>query len=381
MLKKILLTLLGVLVVVGIIAGVKAMQIKSLMAMGAQQHETPVLVTASPSRLEKWDPAIPAIGSLSAVEGVTVSAELGGKVTKIAFEAGSTVKAGDLLVQLDTSTEEAQLRAAEAAADLAKITLNRSRELIGSKTISQSEYDTANAQYKQALAQADGIRAVIAKKTIRAPFDGHLGIRLVNTGQILGEGAPVVSLQALNPIYVNFLLPQQRLGQLAGGLTVRVTSDAAPDHPVTGKITAIDPEVETATRNVRVQATLDNRDQRLRPGMFVNVDVVLPQPETVLVIPNTAVLNAPYGDTVFVVEEKTVKDEKTGETHTEKRLRQEIVRVGSKRGDFVAISSGNIKEGDSVVTSGVFKLRPNSLVTVDNTLAPDSQLAPKPADS
>lgn len=381
MLKKILLTLLGVVLVVGIIAGVKAMQIKSLMAMGAGHQETPVRVTATPSRLEKWDSAIPAIGSLSAVEGLTVSAEVGGKVTKIAFEAGSTVKAGELLVQLDTSTEEAQLRAAEAAADLAKITLNRSRELIESKTISQSEYDTANAQYKQALAQAEGIRAIIAKKTIRAPFGGHLGIRLINTGQILRDGGPVVSLQALNPIYVDFLLPQQRLGQLANGLTVRVTSDAAPDHPVPGKITAINPEVETATRNVRVQATLDNRDQRLRPGMFVNVDVVMPQPETVLVIPNTAVLNAPYGNTVFVVDEKTVKDEKTGETHAEKRLRQEIVRIGSKRGDFVAISSGNIKEGDIVVTSGVFKLRPNSLVIVDNTLAPDSQIAPKPPDS
>jgi membrane fusion protein (multidrug efflux system) len=310
------------------------------------------------------------------VQGVTVATELAGKITKIAFESGATVAAGDLLVQLDTSTEEAQLRAAEAAAALAKLNLDRAKELREKNTTSQAELDATDAQAKQADAQADSIRAVIAKKTIRAPFAGRLGLRLVNLGQILKEGDAIVSLQTLDPIYVNFSLPQQRLSELNVGGVVRVTSDAAPGETLEGKVTAVNPDVDVVTRNVRVQATFDNPGDKLRPGMFAAVTVVLPTKENVRAIPVSAVLYAPYGDSVFVIDEK--KNEKTGQT--EKVLRQQFVRLGTARGDFVAVVSG-LKEGESVVTTGVFKLRPGETVVIDNTLAPNAQLAPKPSDT
>ena len=234
----------------------------------------------------------------------------------------------------------------------------------------------ADAQFKQSSAQADNIRAVIAKKTIRAPFAGRLGIRQVNLGQSLKAGDPIVSLQALDPIFVNFMLPQQRLAQLARGFVVRVTSDALTGQTIEGRITAINPDVDSATRNVRVEATLANADERLHPGMYVNVSVVLPSSDQVLVIPATAVLYAPYGDSVFVVENR--QDERTGQAHPV--LRQQFVRLGQHRGDFVAVTSG-VKAGETVVTTGVFKLRNGIAVVVDNRLAPNAQLAPKPDDT
>ncbi len=255
---------------------------------------------------------------------------------------------------------------------LAKINLDRARELIGKASISQSEVDTADAQFKQAAAQADNVRAAIAKKTIRAPFTGRLGIRLVNLGQTLKEGEGIVSLQTLDPIFINFTLPQQELARLAISLTVRVTSDAAPGQALEGKITAINPEVDASTRNVRVQATLANPSFVLRPGMFASAAVVLPSKDTVLAIPASAVLYAPYGDSVFVVEPAK---EGGGQV-----VRQQFVRLGVARGDYVAIKSG-LKVGETVVTTGVFKLRNGTAVTVDNTLSPDFKLDPKPTDS
>jgi membrane fusion protein (multidrug efflux system) len=320
---------------------------------------------------------IESVGSLAAVQGVNVAAELDGKIVHIAFEPGTTVKEGDLLVQQDTSTEEAQLRSAEASVTLAKVSLRRDHELMAQSTISQSELDSAEAQFKQAEAQADDIRAAISKKTIRAPFAGRLGIRLVNLGQSLKSGDPIVSLQALDPIFVDFQLPQQRLAELARNLVVRVTSDAlAPNEVVEGKITAINPDVDSATRNVRVQATLANPRERLHPGMFVNTAVLLPKADHVLVIPATAVLYAPYGNSVFVVEEK--KGENSGTP--DRMVRQQVVRLGESRGDFVAVTSG-LRDGETVVTTGVFKLRNGIAVTVDNQLAPAAELAPKPNDT
>jgi membrane fusion protein (multidrug efflux system) len=295
---------------------------------------------------------------------------------RIAFEPGTKVKAGDLLLQQDTASEKAQLRAAEAAAALAKLELERSRKLLTKQAVAKAKYDSDNAQYKQAEAQIDGIRATIRKKTIRAPFAGSLGIRLVNLGQILNEGEPIVSLQSIDPIFVNFSLPQQQLGQVKPGLKVRVTTDALAGQAIEGEITAISPEVDATTRNIRVQATVANRQERLRPGMFVNVAVVLPASEEVLVIPTTAVLYAPYGDTVFVVQEK--KTEK-GDQPIEV-VQQKIVQLGEKRGDFVALVSG-LNQGERVVSTGVFKLRNDQAVVVDNTLAPEFKLAPQPEDS
>jgi membrane fusion protein (multidrug efflux system) len=295
---------------------------------------------------------------------------------RIAFEPGTKVKAGDLLLQQDISSEKAQLRAAEATLALTKLDLERSSKLLATKAVAKAKYDSDFAQYKQAVAQIDGIRATIRKKTIRAPFDGSLGIRLVNLGQVLNEGEPIVSLQTINPIFVNFFLPQQQLAQVKPGLKVRVTTDALSGEVIEGEITAISPEVDVATRNIRIQATVANNQERLRPGMFVNVAVVLPSRGEVLAIPATAVLYAPYGDTVFVVNEK----EREKDLQSVKVVQQKIVQLGEKRGDFVAIVSG-LEKGETVVSTGVFKLRNDQTVVVDNTLAPVFKLAPKPEDS
>ncbi len=376
MLQKFTVTTLIIILTVGAIVGTKIMQFKAMGAAGAAMVIPAETVTATTAKEENWENNITATGSVVAVQGVTVATEMAGKIAKITFESGATVAAGDLLVQLDTSTEEAQLRAAEAGSALAKLNLDRAKELREKNTTSQADLDSSDAQAKQTDAQADNIRAVIAKKTIRAPFAGRLGLRLVNLGQILKEGDAIVSLQTLDPIYVNFSLPQQRLAELSVGGVVRVTSDASPGETMEGKVTAVNPDVDAVTRNVRVQATLTNAGDKLRPGMFATVTVVLPTKENVRVIPVSAVLYAPYGDTVFVIDEK--KNEKTGQM--EKILRQQIVRLGTARGDFVAVVSG-LKEGESIVTSGVFKLRPGEAVVVDNTLAPNAQLAPKPSDT
>jgi membrane fusion protein (multidrug efflux system) len=305
-----------------------------------------------------------------------VTAELKGRVVNIAFEPGTMVRTGDLLVQQDISSETAQLRASEAAVTLAKLTLERTRKLLAEKTVSQSQYDNADAQYKQASAQLDTIRSAISKKTIRAPFAGRLGIRLINRGQILNEGDAIVSLQSLDPIFINFSLPQQQLAQVQPGLTVRVTTDVLPDRVIESKITAINPAVDAATRNIRVQATAENPQEQLRPGMFVNVAVVLPAQEKVLPIPSTAVLYAPYSDSVFVVEEK--KNEKTGQPG--KIVRQQFVQLGKKRGDFIAVTSG-LKGGETIVSTGVFKLRNGQAVVVNNALAPEFKLMPETKDN
>jgi membrane fusion protein (multidrug efflux system) len=376
MTKRIIFTILGVLVMIGILGGIKGLQINRMIAIGSQSTPPPETVTTAVVRSESWEALITSVGSLEAVQGVMLTAELPGKVVRIAFEPGTKVKAGDLLLQQDTSSEEAQLRSAEATVALTKLDLERSSKLLTKKAVAQAKYDTDNAQYKQAMAQIDGIRASIRKKTIRAPFAGNLGIRLVNLGQNLNEGEPIVSLQTIDPIFVNFSLPQQQLAQVKPGLKVRVTTDALPGQVIEGEITAISPEVDVATRNIRVQATVANSQERLRPGMFVNVSVVLPSREEVLAIPTTAVLYAPYGDMVFVVHEK----ESGKGVQLVKVLRQKIVQLGEKRGDFVAIVSG-LDKGETVVSTGVFKLRNDQAVVVDNTLAPVFRLAPKPEDS
>jgi membrane fusion protein, multidrug efflux system len=376
MIKKIIITVVGLLVVVGILGGIKGLQIERMIAQGKQFSPPPEPVTTAVARKESWTSLLNAVGSLEAVQGVIVTAELSGKVERIGFEPGTKVKTGELLVQQDISAENAQLRAAEASLTLAKIELERKSKLLAQKTISRSEYDNAEAQFKQAAAQADTIRAAIKKKTIRAPFDGRLGIRLVNVGQVLKEGDAIVSLQLIDPIFVNFSLPQQQLAQVKTGLIVQVTTDALPGQAVDGKITAINPQVDTATRNIQMQATVENPEERLRPGMFVNVAVVLPARKDVLAIPATAVLYAPYSDSVFVVEEK--KEEKNGQPG--QVVRQKFVRLGEKKGDYVAIASG-LEEGDTVVTTGVFKLRNGQSVVVNNAVTPEFKLNPEPEES
>ena len=376
MIKRIIITIVGLLVVIGILGGIKGLQIERMIAQGKQFSPPPEPVTTAVARKETWESLLTAVGSLEAVQGVIVTAELSGKVERIGFEPGTKVKTGELLVQQDISAENAQLRAAEANLTLAKIDLERKSKLLAQKTISRSEYDNAEAMFKEAAAQADTIRAAIKKKTIRAPFAGRLGIRLVNMGQVLKEGDAIVSLQLIDPIFVNFSLPQQQLAQVTSGLTVQVTTDALPGQVVDGKITAINPQVDAATRNIQMQATVGNPEERLRPGMFVNVAVVLPARKDVLAIPATAVLYAPYSDSVFVVEEK--KEEKNAQPG--QVVRQKFVRLGEKKGDYVAIVSG-LEEGDTVVTTGVFKLRNGQSVVVDNAVTPEFKLNPKPEES
>lgn len=382
MLRKTLLFIGAFVAVLAVIGGtlfvIKTRQFKSMGETGAAAAAMmpPTKVNAAVAEPDEWENSLSATGSLVAVQGVTITAEIPGKVARIAFESGATAKQGDLLIELDASTEIAQLRAAEATAALAKANLERARELRESNTNSAAEMDAADAQAKQAAAQVESIRAVIAKKAIRAPFTGRLGLRLVNLGQIIRDGEAITNLQTLDPIYVNFSLPQQRIPQLAIGNVVRVTTDAAPGKTFEGKINAINPEVDMVTRNVRVQATITNEAETLRPGMFAKVAVVMPQREKVLAVPATAILHAPYGDSVFIVDEK--KDEKTGAA--QQVLRQQFVRLGSARGDFVNVTEG-LKKGERVVTSGVFKLRPGMAVEVDNALAPEAKLEPKPADA
>jgi membrane fusion protein (multidrug efflux system) len=288
---------------------------------------------------------------------------------EIAFEPGAKVKRGDLLIRQDTSVEEAQLPGAEAQVTLTQSVLARDVEMLKEKIISQADYDAATASHQQAMAQVETVRAIIAKKSVRAPFGGRLGVRQVNLGQILREGDPIVTLQSLDPIYVNFALPQQELSRLRAGLPVRVTSDALPGLAIDGRITTVNPLVDAETRNVQLQATVANPEEKLHPGMFVNAAIGLPVRKKVVAIPATSVLYAPYGDSVFVV----VAD-KEGKG---KVVRQQFVRLGERRGDFVAVTDG-LKEGEAIVSTGVFKLRNGQPVVVDNRLAPEFRLAPRP---
>ncbi|HEX9593820.1 MAG TPA: efflux RND transporter periplasmic adaptor subunit [bacterium] len=380
MTRRVLLTLVGLIVVIGILAGIKGLQIRRMVAQGASFVPPPETVTTAQARMASWESVLTSVASLTAVQGVTVAAELPGKVARIAFESGARVHGGDLLVQQDLSSEEAALPGAEAAVTLAQADLARVQDLRGRKIASPSEEDAAVAKLKAAVAAADAIRAAIAKKTIRAPFAGRLGIRLINLGQMLRDGDEIISLQSLDPVFVNFLLPQQLLAEVRPGLVVRVTSDALPEQVIEGTITAINPEVDAATRNGRVQATVANPDEALRPGMFVSVAVVLPGRKPVLTIPATAVLHAPYSDSVFVVEEQEGAAGNPAGDPPAKVLRQQFIRLGEQRGDFVVVLSG-LKEGDTVVSTGAFKLRNGQAVVVDNTLSPQFQLAPTPEDS
>ncbi len=378
--RKIRWAALGIIVVLPIVGGivtVKFLQFRAMGAASAQQVMLPEPVTVVEVREELWRPRVSSVGSVAAVQGTHVSTEVDGTVREIKFEGGSSVNTGDELLKLDADIEQAQLRAAEAAADWARVSFERAKELIKSRLISQAELDSADASLKQANAQVDNIRAVIAKKTVRAPFAGKLGIRRISVGQFLDKGSPVVSLQSLDPVYVEFSLPQQRLGQLAEGLKVAVSSDAYPGQPFEGTITAINPDIDSVTRNVRVQATLANTDGRLRPGMFVAVDMILAQSEKVLFIPAAAILHAPFGDSVFVIEPG---EEALPDGTWPLVARQRLVRLGARQGDFVIATEG-VARGERIVSTGAFKLRPGTHVVIDNTLAPRFTFAPNPENT
>jgi len=364
----------GLVILIILLVGLKAMQIAKMM--GSPMVMPPTTVSSVVVKEEDWAPKLSAVGSVSAVQGAVVSTELGGVVSKIAFENGSTAKKGDLLMQLDTSAEEAQLHSAEADLALARADVERSRDLAARKVISRADSDSAESKFNRLNAVVDQMRSNIRKKTVVAPFDGQLGIRQVNVGQSIDARLPVVQLTALEPVFVDFSLPEQYLSQLSNGLDVNVRVDALPDHDFKGKLTAVNSMVDSVTRNVTAQATLQNPEHTLRPGMFAKVEVLLPQKSKTLVIPGSAVSYAPFGDSVYVIEKK--KDEKTGKES--QILRQQFVRVGEARGDFVAVTQG-LKPGETIVSTGVFKLRNGMNVTINNDLAPKPQERPNPVDS
>jgi len=366
----------GLLALVVLLVGIKGLQISKMMAAAKAMTPPPQTVSSAEVREENWAPVLSAIGSVSAVQGAIIAAELGGVVSEIKFENGGVAKKGDVIMKLDASQEEALLRSAEAEAELARTDLERTQGLASQKVVSKAELDAAESKFRRLTAIVDQMRSNIRKKTLVAPFDGHVGIRQVNVGQMINAGQQVVALTSLDPVYVDFALPQQHLGQLSQGLEVRVRSDAVPGREFKGKLTAINSMVDTVTRNVSVQATLENADHVLRPGMFAKAEVVLPEKSSALVIPGSAVSYAPYGDSVFVIEKKT--DEKTGkETQV---IRQQFVRIGEARGDFVSVTEG-LKARETVVGTGVFKLRNGMAVTINNDLAPKPQVNPTPVDS
>jgi membrane fusion protein (multidrug efflux system) len=371
MMKRMLIMLGLALLFIAAIGAWKVIQVRAAIAQFAKYAPPPTAVTTTVVAHERWQPALSAVGSLRAVNGVTVSTDLAGIISEISFQSGTSVKKGDLLVKLDTRQEEAQLRSAEARSDLAKISLDRQNRLVSDGAVSRSDYDIAESESRQAIAAVDNAQALIARKTITAPFDGSVGIRRVDLGQYLDVGTPIVALQSLDPIYVEFALPQQDLGQIAVGKTLRIKAAGVAGEQFTGEITAIDSRLDDSTRNVTIQGTIKNPDNRLLPGMFVGVDVLLPEKDAIFV-PTSSISYAPYGDSVFVVKSKQGADASAA-----KEVEQQFVKLGPSRGDQVTVISG-VKEGDEIVSSGVFKLRAGAAVQVNNSVQPGNEVNPNP---
>jgi membrane fusion protein (multidrug efflux system) len=374
MLKRLLVTLAVMIAIIAGLGFVKFKQIQTAIAQGAAYRPPPEAVTTVVAKRTTWPTSLSAIGTVEAVQGVTVSADLPGIVDSLPFQSGTAVRKGDVLAELDAREERAQLAAAEAARDLARVDFNRMKGLLAERVVSQAEYDQASEAQKQAEAHVNEIRATIARKTVRAPFSGILGIRRANLGQYLSAGDPIVSLQSLRPIHVNFGVPQQALRTVREGCVVRITS-AGLSGEFNGRVTAMDAVVDAGTRNAQVQATLANADGRLRPGMFVDVRVLVGASRSVIALPASAINYAPYGDSVFVVTNLKGPD---GTTY--RGVRQQFVTVDGTRGDQVAIVSG-VAPGDEVVTSGVFKLRNGTAVLVNNEVKPANSPNPKPENS
>ncbi|HXY40120.1 MAG TPA: efflux RND transporter periplasmic adaptor subunit [Vicinamibacteria bacterium] len=376
MTKRFWLVLMLSLGAVALLGVVKFFQVQAMVAQAASFQPPPEAVTTIKARQEQWPTTLEAIGTVAAVHGVTVSADLPGVVETIAFDSGRTVTAGEVLVRLDSRQEQAQLAAAEAQRDLARLNLDRTRGLVEQGIVAVADSDRVVAEYKQAVARVGEIRATIERKQIKAPFAGVLGIRQVNLGQYMNAGNPVVPLQSLDPIYVNFSVPQQQAGALRVGGDVEVTADARQPEPLQGRVSALDSVVDPATRNVQVQATFRNPDARLRPGMFVQAHVHVGEAARVLTLPASAISYAPYGDSVFVVAQL----EPPGGGRGYRGVRQQFVKLGPTRGDQVAVVSG-LTAGDEVVTSGAFKLRNGAAVLVNNVVQPGNDPRPQPEDN
>ena len=375
MVKRMFLMLAVMLIFIAALGFVKFQQIQTAIAKGAAFQPPPAAVTTIVAAQEEWPATLSAIGTMAAVQGVTVSADLPGTVDRITFESGRAVREGEVLAELDTRQERAQLAAIEAQRELARLNYERMKGLLSDRVVSQAEFDRAMAEEKQTTAQVGEIQATIDRKTIRAPFSGVLGIRQVNLGQYLAAGDPLVPLQSLDPIYVNFGVPQQDIPRIRVGHRVTVRADDLAGAEFSGRVTAFDSIVDEATRNVQVQATLSNPGGKLRPGMFVQTELSLGSSRTVIALPASAISYAPFGDSVFIVTD--LKGE-NGQSY--RGVRQQFVKLGGARGDQIAVISG-VTPGDEVVTSGVFKLRNGAAVQINNNVQPSNNRAPKPEDS
>jgi membrane fusion protein, multidrug efflux system len=365
--------ILGVILLVG---GIGFVVFRNIMKQIAQGKVPPpqVVVTAMQATRQDWQPQLNAVGSLRAVRGVDVTTEIAGLVREIRFKSGDEVRAGALLIQLNADSDLAQLAALKAAADLAQTTLARDRVQLAAQAISQAQVDGDEADLKSKRAQAASQQATIDKKTIRAPFSGRLGITLVNPGQYLNPGDKVVTLQTIDPIFIDFNLPQQQIGGVSVGQTVMVSSDAYRGQSFSGKVTAIDAKVDTATRNVQVEATLQNPKKQLLPGMFARAAVYAGEKQSYLTLPQTSITYNPYGATVFVT-----ADKKDAKGNPQVQAQQVFVNPGPTRGDQVAILKG-VSEGATVITSGQLKLKNGTPVRIDNSVQPLNDQNPTPQE-
>ncbi len=369
MIKRMVIMLVAVGAVLGgffAFQNFKAHIIQKVMASMANPPQTVSTTTAG---LQDWQPRLEAVGSLRAVNGADLSLEVSGIVGQIDFNSGDDVAAGAVLLRLRADDDEAKLKALQATADLAQITYDRDVKQWKAQTISQATVDSDTFNLKNARAQVERQKAMLDKRVLRAPFAGHLGIRAVDVGQYLNAGTTVVTLQALDPIYVDFFLPQQALDEIRIGQAISARVDTYPDQRFSGKITAINPQVDAGSRNVQVRATLGNPDRKLLPGMYATIDIDVGAPQRHITLPQTAIAYNPYGSTVFLVEQQ-------GAART---ARQVFVKTGPTRGDQVAVLSG-VKPGDVVVTAGQMKLRNGSPVTINNSIQPASDAAPAPTD-
>ncbi len=403
--RKYVFVIGGLLAIVAVLVGVKAKQIGGLIAMGKAMQKSgapPESVASDLVTMQDWAGTITTVGTIASTKGVQVSNDAAGVVTRINFESGQTVKEGQVLVELDSSVERTQLASAKARLDLAQLNVGRTRALVASKAIAQASLDNDEAALKAATTDIDQINAQLARKIVRAPFGGHLGIRQVNLGQYLNPGTPITVLEGKEAVYVDFSLPQQRVANVHVGMPVRVALESNDDDPsapparanadggaatpqgvapADGTISAVDPTVDSATRMMKLRATLPNGSDAFRPGMFAQVTVVLPDKgQEVATIPQTALVHASYGDSVFIVEAK-----KPGSPGADtspagqpiKIARQQFVRVGEARGDFIAILDG-VQAGQEVVSAGAFKLKNNSPIVIDNRVKTTAQLSPRP---